>query len=71
MTFGNGQDAKVQKSVGLVSEIKKEDIPNLKEILSNNIIDGIRILLTDDVKLERSIDKKNGQKILSKFKCYF
>lgn len=71
MTYGTDDAAKVSKTVSLLSEINQSELENIKEILTNNVIDGIRVLLEDDIKLERNIETKNGLKIKEKFNCFF
>lgn len=71
MTFGSSEDAKVSKAVILESELNPNEITELMKIFNENIVDGIRILLDDDIKLERTIEKKNGLKIQEKLNCFF
>lgn len=65
---------KVKKRVTTVvmsAYIRDSDLASWRSILTSRAIESVRILLTGDVRIDRSVDEKNGKKAMDKFSCFY
>ena len=67
----NNFSGKIVTTVSLLSEVKNEDLPVLKDALTGKIIDAIRIKLENGVIVEQSVKEKRGNKMMEKAVCFF
>jgi hypothetical protein len=57
-------------TVVLAAHISDQDLATLRDALTTKQIDAVRVALASG-EVERSIDDKNGKKMLAKFGCFF
>jgi|SRR5947207_5981820 len=62
---------KLNTTVSLSCKINSEDLKTLKNVLTTNLIDAVRIKLENDVVIEQSVKEKNGKKFMGKAGCFF
>jgi hypothetical protein len=72
--------AKVEQGLGgpkgvttvvLSAVVRDTDLVKLREALTSRQIDSVRIALAGDVGIEKSVDDKNGKKMMQKFSCFY
>lgn len=51
--------------------VENKDLAALRDALTQKQIDAVRIILAGDVRIERSIEEKNGRKMTDKFSCFY
>jgi hypothetical protein len=58
-------------SVVLVADVQDKELARLREALTGKPIDAVRILLTGDVRIDRTITDKTANKMMEKFLCFY
>ncbi|MDQ1593274.1 MAG: hypothetical protein QOG71_3901 [Pyrinomonadaceae bacterium] len=58
-------------SVVLVADVQDKDLATLREALTRKPIDAVRILLADNVRIDKPVDDKTGNKMMEKFLCFY
>lgn len=75
-----GNDAKVQQglfaakgvtTVILSAVLDDKELASLRDALTTQQIDAIRMVLAGDVRIEKSVNDKNGKKMMEKFSCFY
>ncbi len=75
-----GNDAKVQQglfaakgvtTVILSAVLDDKELASLRDALTTRQIDAIRMVLAGDVRIEKSVNDKNGKKMMEKFSCFY
>jgi hypothetical protein len=75
-----GNNAKVEQgllgakgvtTVILSAVVTDGDMAALRNALTSQQIDGIRIVLAGNDGIEKSVDDKNGKKLMEKFSCFY
>lgn len=75
-----GNDAKVQQglfaakgvtTVILSAVLDDRELATLRDALTTRQIDAIRLVLAGDVRIEKSVNDKNGKKMMEKFSCFY
>lgn len=75
-----GNDAKVQQglfaakgvtTVILSAVLDDRELATLRDALTTRQIDAIRLDLAGDVRIEKSVNDKNGKKMMEKFSCFY
>ena len=62
---------KLITTVILTSHIKDKDLLGLKESLTSNPVDAVRMVLANDLTIEQSVKEKNGRQFQEKLSCFF
>lgn len=55
----------------LIHEIKEDEIPYVKDLLTNKNIDAIRIVLNDGTMINKDIKEKKSEQLINKANCFF
>jgi hypothetical protein len=58
-------------TVVLSAIVQDRDLARLRDALTSRQINAVRILLAGDVQIEKSVDDKNGKKMMEKFSCFY
>jgi hypothetical protein len=58
-------------TVVLSAVVQDKDLATLRDALTARQIDAVRILLAGDVRIDKSVDDKNGKKMMEKFSCFY
>ena len=58
-------------TVVLSAVVQDKDLARLRDALTSRQINAVRILLAGDVRIEKSVDDKNGKKMMEKFSCFY
>lgn len=75
-----GNEAKVQQglfaakgvtTVILSAVLQDNELAALRDALTTRQIDAIRMILAGDVRIEKSVNDKNGKKMMEKFSCFY
>lgn len=75
-----GNEAKVQQglfsakgvtTVVLSAVVQDNELATLRDALTSRQIDSFRIVLTGDVRIEKSVNENNGRKLMEKFSCFY
>jgi hypothetical protein len=75
-----GNNAKVQQglfaakgvtTVVLSAVVNDKELATLRDALTTRQIDAIRMVLAGDVRIEQSVNDKNGRKMMEKFSCFY
>jgi hypothetical protein len=75
-----GNNAKVQQglfaakgitTVVLSAVVDDKELATLRDALTTRPIDAIRMVLAGDVRIEQSVNDKNGRKMMEKFSCFY
>lgn len=75
-----GNEAKVQQgllsakgvtTVVLSAVVQDNELATLREALTSRQIDSFRIVLSGDVRIEKSVNDNNGKKLMEKFSCFY
>jgi hypothetical protein len=75
-----GNEAKVQQglfaakgvtTVILSAVLDDKELASLRVALTTRQIDAIRMVLAGDVRIEKSVNDKNGKKMMEKFSCFY
>ena len=75
-----GNNAKVQQglfsakgvtTVVLSAVVQDNELATLRNALTSRQIDAFRIVLSGDVRIEKSVNEKNGKKLMEKFSCFY
>lgn len=75
-----GNEARVQQglfsakgvtTVVLSAVVQDNELATLRDALTSRQIDAFRIVLSGDVRIEKSVSEKNGKKLMEKFSCFF
>jgi hypothetical protein len=73
-------EARVQQGLGgpkgvttvvLSALVRDGDLAKLREALTTREIDSVRIVLAGDIVIEKSVDDKNGRRLMEKFSCFY
>jgi len=57
--------------VVLGAEVQVKDLATLRDALTRNQIDAVRIILAGDVRIDKSVNDKDGKKMMEKFLCFY
>jgi hypothetical protein len=63
--------AKGVTTVVLSAVVQDKDLARLRDALTSRQIDAVRMVLTGDVRIEKSVNDKNGKKMMEKFSCFY
>lgn len=63
--------AKGVTTVVLSAIVQDQDLATLRDALTSRQIDAVRIVLAGDLRIEKSVDDKNGKKMMEKFSCFY
>ena len=63
--------AKGVTTVVLSAAISDAELRALHETLTTKPIDAVRVLLSGDLRIEKSVDERNGQRMMEKFACFY
>jgi hypothetical protein len=75
-----GNEAKVQQglfaakgvtTVILSAVLQDAELATLRDALTTRQIDAIRMVLAGDLRIEKSVNDKNGKKMMEKFSCFY
>ena len=75
-----GNEAKVQQglfsakgvtTVVLSAVVQDNELATLRDALTSRQIDSFRIVLSGDVRIEKSVNDNNGKKLMEKFSCFY
>ena len=75
-----GNEAKVQQglfsakgvtTVVLSAVVQDHELATLRDALTLRQIDSFRIVLSGDVRIEKSVNDNNGKKLMEKFSCFY
>lgn len=75
-----GNEAKVQQglfaakgvtTVVLSAVLPDNELATLRDALTTRQIDAIRMVLAGDLRIEKSVNDKNGKKMMEKFSCFY
>lgn len=75
-----GNESKVQQglfsakgvtTVVLSAVVQDDELATLRDALTSRQIDAFRIVLSGDVRIEKSVNEKNGKKLMEKFSCFY
>jgi hypothetical protein len=75
-----GNEAKVQQglfsakgvtTVVLSAVVQDNELATLRDALTSRQIDSFRIVLSGDVRIEKSVSDNNGKKLMEKFSCFY
>lgn len=75
-----GNEAKVQQglfaakgvtTVVLSAVLQDKELATLRDALTTRQIDAIRMVLAGDLRIEKSVNDKNGKKMMEKFSCFY
>lgn len=75
-----GNEAKVQQgllsakgvtTVVLSAVVQDNELATLREALTSRQIDSFRVVLSGDVRIEKSVNDNNGKKLMEKFSCFY
>jgi hypothetical protein len=75
-----GNEAKVQQglfsakgvtTVILSAVVQDNELATLRDALTSRQINAFRVVLSGDVRIEKSVDDKNGKKLREKFSCFY
>jgi hypothetical protein len=58
-------------SVVLVANVQDKELALLREALTRKPIDAVRILLAGDVRIDKPVSDKTGNKMMEKFLCFY
>lgn len=56
--------------VVLATSVQAKDLAALRNALSQKQIDAIRIILAGDIRIDKSVNDKDGKKLMEKFACF-
>lgn len=62
---------KLVTTVVLSATVPDKDLATLRDALTRKQIDAVRIVLAGDVRIEKAVNDKNGQKMMEKFSCFY
>ena len=63
--------AKGVTTVVLAAVVRDKDLAKLRDAITSRQIDSVRIALAGDVGIEKSVDDRNGRKMMEKFSCFY
>jgi len=63
--------AKAVTTTDMEAAVSDKALAALRETLVSRQIDVVRIALSDDVRIEASVDDKTGKKMMEKFSCFY
>jgi hypothetical protein len=62
---------KLVTTVILSATVPDKDLATLRDALTRKQIDAVRIVLAGDVRIEKSVNDKDGKKMMEKFSCFY
>jgi hypothetical protein len=62
---------KLITTVVLSAVVPDKELATLREALTRKQIDGVRVVLAGNVRIEKAVDDKNGKKMMEKFSCFY
>lgn len=63
--------AKGVTTVVLSAIVSDNELATLRNALTSRQIDAFRLVLSGDVRIEKSVDDKNAKKLMEKFSCFY
>jgi hypothetical protein len=57
--------------VVLAANVQAKDLETIRDALTRKQIDAIRIVLAGDVRIDKSVNDKDGKKMMDKFLCFY
>lgn len=63
--------AKGVTTVVLSAVVQDKDLATLRDALTSRQVDAVRMVLAGDVRIEKSVNDKNGKKMMEKFSCFY
>jgi len=58
-------------TVVLSAVVQDNELATLRDALTSRQIDSFRIVLSGDVRIEKSVNDNNGKKLMEKFSCFY
>lgn len=63
--------AKGVTTVVLGAVLSDEEMRNIRAALTSQPVDAVRLSLSGGIQLEKSVNEKNGQRLMAKFACFY
>ena len=62
---------KFMTTLVLSAVVQDRDMAALRDAVSKKRIDAVRVVLANNVRIDKSVDEKNGEKMRDKFACFY